>query len=96
MAEDGKDVVVVANRAQVEKQRRVALDAQRRRGKKGALKAMTSEIAEHSARRADGLTVRIIVICNVVIEEALDAFRTFQRAQHPYLARIEPVLALSH
>jgi hypothetical protein len=96
MPENGEHVIIIANSAQVEKQRRVAVNTQRRRRKKSAFQAMTGEIAQHPAGRPDGFTFSLLVIRNIVIEEVLDAFRTFQRTQYSHFARIEAVLALSH
>ena len=79
--EQRDDVVVVAHRAHVEQQRRLAVHPERRRGEHRALDAVRAPRAQHLAHAVAGVAVGLEVLPQVV-EEGLDLARAVQAPQH--------------
>src|SRR5579872_49892 len=75
LAEDGENVIVVANGFEVDQERRKSEQTQRGGTEKSAFHAVPEAIAEDAARRAATGAVLFLVVPDLFIEKALDLFR---------------------
>ena len=83
-------MVVVALGLEVDHERRVALEAQRRRGQERAVEALHAALAQRAARRAAALAAHVVF---EAVQEALDAPGRSESAQERRLAAREAEVA---
>jgi hypothetical protein len=80
-----KQVIVVSYSQQVNDQRPVPQDLQRRGSEISPLRTVRQAVAKHPPRRPAGLAVLLLIVLNLVVEEALYAFWTFESSQNRQL-----------
>jgi len=85
----GQDVIVVADRLQIDQQRWIAEHPQRRGGEHSALHAVRCAVAQHAPGRPARWPIRLFVVGNLVIQELRDFFWSAQAAEAGALARVE-------
>src|SRR5215475_5449590 len=78
LPEDGQQMIVVADGLQIDDQRLMSVDAQRRGGEKSPLGAMRQSVPQHASRRTAGLAAYFFVVPDVVIEKVLNLLRAGQ------------------
>ena len=88
LLENGEDVVVVADRFEIEEQGRKALDTESRGTEQSALETMGYVIAQYAARRTNGVAIRLLVVGDFSVEEALDSLGGFERLENAGFAGI--------
>jgi hypothetical protein len=88
LLENGEDVVVVADGLEIEQQGRKTQDTERRGTEESAFKAMGYVIAQHAARRTNGVAIRLLVVGDFSVEEALDTLGGLERLENAGFAGI--------
>src|ERR1019366_6308712 len=94
--EDGQHVIVVADRFQVEQQRRIAEHAQGRRAEQGPFHAMAGPVSHYAPRRPASRPVWFFVISDFAIEVRLDPLRPAELPETRTLRRAETVFQHVH